>query len=195
MISKLARLLISTWLLGMGMAASANTIAINILTATGAPQSGGYTTFYGPCYCDEPAFFSPVLLLQPGTYDFGEIREYWVLSGPTPDAGPQQENDWLLFTPVETTGNYPTDFSTLPNFGTPISAICEQTDDACNAHYAGAWVDIPLLYDVPAGQNAIQIALIEPNDYTPPVPEPFMFEMSALALALFAALARRRAPH
>ena len=194
MTSRLARFLVSTLLLGLSTVASAGATPINILTATGAYATGGYTPYFGPCYCDQTAYLSPVLLLAPGSYDFGEIREYWVRSDDTPDAGPGQSNEWLLFKPVETTGNWPEDFSQLPNFNTPPYTFCDQDDDACNARYDGAWVDIPLLYSIPAGQNAIQVGLIGHYDYTPPVPEPFTLEVSGLALALLAGLARRRVP-
>jgi hypothetical protein len=133
------------------------------------------------------------MVLGPGTYDFGELRDYWVLSGATPDAGPNQPLLYLLFSPVELTGNYPENFPIPPGGGYPENyAQCAQTDAACNALYTGTYEDIPLVYTISPGQNAIQIGLIGHYDYTPPVPEPAMLLMLIPGLALIAGISWKR---
>lgn len=72
---KLAPFLAAALLLGGSGGADASVDKIDILTATGVPGTGGTLRIDGPCYCTTDGFFSPVMLLQPGTYDFGQVRE------------------------------------------------------------------------------------------------------------------------
>ena len=173
-----------------GLAAAAAT-PIDLLTVPGVPGTGGDATVYGPCYCDQASWFSPVMLLGPGTYDFGTVRQYWVLSGITPDGGPDQGNLWLLFSPVVTSGTWPQDFPPQTTSMIPDLARCQQDDAACYASYDGRFVDEHLVFTLPAGQNAVQVGLIGHYDYTPPVPEPATSAMLLAGLALAAGLARR----
>ena len=132
------------------------------------------------------------MLLQPGTYDFGEVRDYWVQSGSTPDGGPDQAALYLLFAPVIVSGTYPDDFPSLPPYPFPSTALCDQNDDACNATYGNASVNFDLTYTVPPGENAAQIELIGNYVYTPPVPEPWPSGLLIVGLALLAGIATRR---
>jgi hypothetical protein len=172
--------------------ASASIPAIDIFDTPGVPGTGGSTTVQAPCYCDQPARFSPVMLLQPGTYDFGDVRQYWVQSGATPDGGPDQANLYLLFDPVELAGSYPDDFPAEPTYVYPADALCAQDDAACNAAYVGAYKDFDLTFTVAPGQDAVQVGLVGHYLYTPPVPEPLTAAMSVLGLALVAGSASRR---
>ncbi|MFL6666284.1 MAG: PEP-CTERM sorting domain-containing protein [Burkholderia ambifaria] len=193
MISMLARSLVAAALLGLSQLASAATSAIDLFTVTGVPGTGGYVTVQGPCYCDQEAYFSPVMLLAPGTYDFGKVRDYWVLSGPTPDAGPDQLYLYVLFEPVEVSGTYPDAFPPPATAVFPAgSAFCGQDDAACNASFDGAYVDVHLLFTVPPGQNAAQIGLVGDYRYTAPLPEPATSALLLLGLTLSAGIARRR---
>ncbi len=191
MTPKLSKLLVAALLPCVAGLASANGTPIDLFTVAGVPGTGGDTTVIGPCYCDEPAWYSPVMLLQPGTYDFGELRDYWVQSGPTPDGGPDQGNLYLLYSPVETSGRYPDDFF-APPFLFPATALCDQNNAACNALYVGAFVDFDLTYTVQPGQNAAQIVLIGNYRYTAPVPEPLPAAMLLLGLGLITGIAPRR---
>ena len=189
---KLARHLIAALLLGLSDWAAAGIPAIDIFTVAGVPGTGGYLSVDGPCYCEQEAFFSPVMLLAPGTYDFGELRDYWVQSGATPDGGPDQPNLYLLFSPVETSGTYPDDFPPPANYAFPSLALCSQDDVACNASYDGAYVDLDLVFTVSPGQDAAQVGLIGKYQYTSPIPEPFTFAMLSLGWILVAGIARKR---
>lgn len=167
--------------------------AIDIFHApSSVPDSGGSFTVMGPCYCDQTMVWSPVIRLQPGTFDFGTVREYWVPSGYTPDGGPDQDNFWLLFAPVMATSDYPYTYTGLPDYVYPTSARCAQTDDACNAAYTGAYVDFHMIYTIPQGDDAIQIGLIAKWQYTAAVPEPAAPAMLLLGATLVAAVGRRR---
>jgi hypothetical protein len=191
--SRLAEFLTAALLFGLTGLASAQVHAIDIFDVAGVPGTGGYSTVIGPCYCDQPAFFSPVMLLEPGTYDFGEVRDHWVQSGYTPDGGPDQPNAYLLFSPVETSGIYPDDFPGPTSYAFPSLAFCDQTDDACNASYLGAYTDFDLTLTVLPGQDAVQIGLIGNYQYLSPVPEPFALAMLVLGAALLAGISKRRA--
>ena len=193
MTARIAKRLAATLLLGLSGWASANT-AIDLSTATGVPGTGGHFTLVGPCYCTEDAVFFPVLMLAPGTYDFGQVRDYWVQSGYTPDAGPDQANLYLLFSPVETAGTYPYDFPPPPTYNFPSLGRCAQEDHACNADFVGSYLDTKLIFTIGPGQDAIQIGFIGPYVYTPPLPEPAAVATFVLGLALIAALSRRRVP-
>ena len=166
--------------------------AIDLFGADGVPGSSGYSTIMGPCYCDQTMYSSPVMLLQPGTYDFGRLKAYWVPSGYTPDGGPDQPILWLLFAPVEVTADYPYTYTGLPTYAYPSYALCAQDDAACNASYDGAFVDFDLVYTVPSGDDAIQIGLIAKYLYTAPVPEPSTLVLAVLGAMLVAASARLR---
>ena len=192
MTPRIAKRLAATLLLALSGWASANT-AIDLSTATGVPGTGGDFTVVGPCYCKEDAVFFPVLLLAPGTYDFGQVRDYWVQSGYTPDGGPDQPNLYLLFSPVKTTGTYPYDFAPPPTFDFPSTGLCAQEDVACNAGFMGAYLDTKLIFTIGPGQDAIQIGFIGPYVYTSPLPEPAMAGTLVLGLAMIAAISRRRA--
>jgi hypothetical protein len=165
--------------------------AIDIFTTAGVPGTGGYSTVMGPCYCDQTAYFSPVMVLDPGTYDFGKVRQYWVAANFTPDGGMDQPNLYLLFSPVEVTGAWPYDFPVETSYVYPSSDQCAQDDDACNAHFLGAFQDFDLLITVAPGQNAVQVGLIGHYAYTSPVPELLPSSLLMLGLALLAAIAGR----
>jgi hypothetical protein len=188
---RLSKYFFAILLLSLSGLASAGVRAIDIFTVDGVPGTGGYTYITGPCYCTEKAFISPVMLLQPGIYDFGKLRDYWVPSGATPDAGPYQPDLYLLFSPIEITSIYPDDFpqdfSTVPAF-----ALCDQGDSACNASFQNASVDMDLGVTLPLGENAVQIVLIGNYQYTPPAPEPYTFCMFIFGLLLIAGIARKR---
>ena len=193
MTTRLARSLVAAALSTLtGLAAAAAT-PIDLLTVPGVPGTGGDATVYGPCYCDQASWFSPVMLLGPGTYDFGTVRQYWVLSGITPDGGPDQGNLWLLFSPVVTSGTWPQDFPPQTTSMIPDLVLCQNGDMACNDSFDGLFVDEHLVFTLPAGQNAVQVGLIGHYDYTPPlaVPEPVAPAMLLAGLAMMGALARR----
>jgi hypothetical protein len=192
MTSRTAKYLTATMFCGLTGLASAEIPAIDIFKATGVPGTGGYSTIMGPCYCDQQAFFSPIMLLQPGTYDFGEIRDYWVQSGSTPDGGADQPNLYLLFSPVNTSGSYPDDFPDQTSYAYPSYALCDQNDAACNASYRGSYADFDLIFTVSPGQNAVQVGLIGNYQYTSPLPEPFTFAMLVLGLTLIAGISKKR---
>lgn len=192
MARKIVELLLAALLLGLSNLASAAAVPIDIFDTAGVPGTGGSTSIFGPCYCEEPAYVSPVILLQPGTYDFGELRDYWVQSGYTPDGGPDQPNLYLLFDPIIASGTYPDNFPSPPPYTYPSTALCDQDDAACNATYGNASVNFDLTYTVPPGENAAQIELIGNYVYTPPVPEPWPSGMLIVGLALLAGIAARR---
>ncbi len=192
MTSRLAKCLTAALLFCLTQAASAGATPIDLFDTAGVAGTGGYSTVIGPCYCDQQALFSPILLLQPGTYDFGTVREYWVQSGFTPDGGIDQPNGYLLFSPVESSAWYPDDFPPPATSAFPAVDLCNQEDVACNAKYVGAFTDFDLIYTLPAGQNAVQIGLIGNFVYTPPVPEPLACATFALGLALVAGISRKR---
>ncbi len=193
MTSRLAKTLFAVLLLSLSSLASAGAQAIDIFTVDGVPGTGGYSTYLGPCYCTEKAFYSPVMLLQPGTYDFGEITDYWVKSGATPDGGPDQPNLYLLFSPIEMTGTYPDDYP-WAYFTFPATALCGQSDAACNAGFQGKSADMDLVVTLPPGENAVQIVLIGHYLYTSPLPEPFTSAMFVLGLGLVVGISRKRGP-
>jgi hypothetical protein len=194
MIPRLARSFAAAAVLGLSGLAAAAATPIDLLTVSGVPGTGGESTVYGPCYCDQASSFSPVMLLGPGTYDLGTVRQYWVLSGITPDGGPDQGSLWLLFAPVETSGTWPQDFPPQTTSVIPELAACQDGDAACNARFDGRFVDEHLVFTVPPGQNAVQIGLIGHYLYTPPsaVPEPVAPALLVAGLVLVAGLARRR---
>ena len=192
MMSKLARFPVAAFLIALSGLASAGTHAIDLFTVSGVPGTGGNARIDAPCYCQQQVYFSPVMLLDPGTYDFGRLRDYWVASGTTPDGGPDQGTLYLFFNPLEIVGFYPDDFQTLPDYVFPSYVQCHQDDVACNASVDGAFVDMDLIYTVLPGQNAIQIGLIGHYQYTAPVPEPRTFALLVLGLALMTGIARRR---
>jgi hypothetical protein len=193
--STFAKYVSAALLFGSSSLAFANNPAVDIFGGAGVAGTGGYSTILGPCYCNQQALFSPVILLQPDTYNFGEVREYWVQSGYTPDGGPDQPNLYLLFSPVETSGSYPDDFQPPPSFAYPSYALCDQSDAACNASYTGAYADFDLIYTVSPGQNAVQIGLIGNFRYTSPLPEPLALVMLVLGLTLIAGNMKRRGRH
>jgi hypothetical protein len=183
MSSAIARYLVAALLLCMTGLASAASTPIDLFGPNGVAGTGGFTTLQGPCYCDQPALFSPVFVLAPGTYDFGEVRVWWVRSGYTPDGGDNQPNYYLRFDPVEAVGSWPDAFAGLENYAYPSAdGFCDPNDATCNAAYAGAYVDVDLVYTVLPGQNAIQIGLIGNYRYTSPLPEPLAWAMSVLGL-------------
>ena len=191
MTPRFAKFLTAALLFGVTRWASAALPAVDIFTAPGVPGTGGYSTVMGPCYCDQTAWFSNILLLEPGTYDFGEVRDYWVQSGYTPDGGPDQANLYLLFSPVEVSGLFPYDFPPPATYAYPTGALCDQHDDACNASYQGAYEDFDLVYTVSPGQNALQIGLIGSYVYSSPVPEPLTLATLIVGLALLAGISKR----
>lgn len=191
MTTRLARFLAAALFCCVAGSTQAALPAIDIFHAVGVPESSGYSTIMGPCYCDQRMFSSTIMLLKPGTYDFGHLREYWVPSGSTPDGGDNQANLWLLFAPLEVSVDYPYTYSGLPSYANPSAVLCAQDDNACNARYAGAYVDFDLVYTVAPGDNAVQIGLIANYQYTSTVPEPFTLAMLVLGSTLMAAIARR----
>lgn len=182
---------IAALLLGVSSAAMA-TKAVDIFSAPGVPGTGGSGTVAGPCYCEVAALYSPVLLLGPGSYDLGEVRDWWVESGPTPDGGPDQPNLWILFSPISVAGTYPWDFTTPPSAFPSSFALCDQADSACNAMHDGAFVDTSVLLNVEPGQDAVQVSFFGPFAYAPPVPESPINILLALGLAWLATLNKRR---
>ena len=192
MARRIAKFLLAALLLGLSNLASAAAAPIDIFDIAGVPGTGGNTSIVGPCYCEEPAYISPVILLQPGAYNFGEVRDYWVQSGYTPDGGPDQPNLYLLFDPVVETGTYPDDFSPLPTSAFPSTALCDQNDAACNAAYSNAYMDFDLIYTVSPGANAAQVELIGNYLYTAPLPEPFPSGMLVFGLLLIAGISTKR---
>jgi len=192
MTSKLIRWLVGCAVLCMAHAASAGVTKIDLFTVHGVPGTGGATEVDGPCYCNQSAWLSPLMILAPGAYDFGSVREYWTVSGSTPDAGENQGYLWLNFAPQIYSGFYPDSFEGPPGYAYPSNDLCAQDDDACNASYAGAYVDFELLYTVTPDQNAVQIELIGPYRYTTPVPEPAPPLPLAMGLVVIAGLARWR---
>ena len=192
MTSKIAKQFIAILLFGLSNLATAALPAIDIFHAAGVPDTSGYSTIMGPCYCDETLYSSPIMLLAPGTYDFGEVREDWVPSGYTPDGGPYQSIVWLLFAPMETDGYFPYTLAPLPSYASPSIELCAWNDDACNNSHAQAYQDFDLIYTVQPGENAVQIGLIGTYQYTSALPEPLSLAMFALGLMLVAAMAKRR---
>jgi hypothetical protein len=192
MARRIAKFLLAALLLGLSNLASAAAAPIDIFDIAGVPGTGGNTSIVGPCYCEEPAYISPVILLQPGVYNFGEVKDYWVQSGYTPDGGPDQPNLYLLFDPVVETGTYPDDFSPLPTSAFPSTALCDQNDAACNAAYSNAYMDFDLIYTVSPGANAAQVELIGNYLYTAPLPEPFPSGMLVFGLLLIAGISTKR---
>ncbi|MCK9686033.1 PEP-CTERM sorting domain-containing protein [Scleromatobacter humisilvae] len=193
MTSRIAKTLAAALLLGLSGAAMATT-AVDIFGTPGIAGTGGSATVSGPCYCEVSALYSPVLLLGPGTYDLGQVRDWWVESGATPDAGPDQPNLWILFGPVSVAGTYPWDFTAPPLAFPTTTALCDQADTACNASHDGAFVDTTILLTVGPDQDAVQVSIFGPFVYTPPVPEPSVASLLALGLTWLAAMRRRRAP-
>ena len=195
MARRIAQFLLAALLAGLSGLATAAATPVDLFDTPGVPGTGGNTFLEGPCYCTLPAHVSPVMLLQPGTYDFGEVRDYWVESGATPDGGPDQPNLYVLFDPVYVSGTYPDDFFPTPPYVFPALASCDPSDAACNATYAGAYVDIPLIYTVSAGQDAAQLELIGNYQYTSPLPEPSPggLLLAGLVLAAGFSATRRRA--
>jgi hypothetical protein len=190
--TRFARTLAATLSLVLSAGASAYT-TVDLFNSPGIPGTGGHYTVVGPCYCEEVAVFSPVHPLDPGTYDFGQVRDYWVQSGITPDGGPDQDVLYLLFSPVEIVGTYPYDFPAPSRDVYPMStALCAQDDVACNASFEGAYLDSRLIITVPQGQYDVQVGFIGPYLYTPPVPEPAAAATLLLGLTLAAAASRRR---
>ncbi len=193
MTSTIARVLAAALcLFGLLGPASAQVSAIDIFETAGVPGTGGYSSIVGPCYCTEPAFYSPVMLLAPGTYDFGSLRDYWVQSGSTPDGGDDQPDVYLLFAPVETSGLYPDDFVAETPFTFPTIAVCDQDDAACNATYQGASEVFDLIYTVLPGQDAAQLGFFGNYQYISPVPEPLPLAMFVLGLTLMAGISKTR---
>lgn len=184
MTSRIATPLVAALLLGLAGGASGSTTAIDLFSTPGVPGTGGHATVVGPCYCDQGADFSPVLLLAPGTYDFGLVRDYWIRYGAPPEGGPNQPNLYLLFSPWEAAGTYPGDLSPPPSNAYPSAVQCAQDDAACNASYEGAYLDTRLIFTVAPGQDAIQIGFIGPYAYTSPLPEPFAYAMLLAGLIL-----------
>lgn len=194
MMSRLARFLIATLLASLSGLACADSHHIDIFTVAGVPGTGGSAILQGPCYCQQTAYFSPVMLLAPGTYDFGTVRDYWDQSPGTPDAGPTQPNGYLVFGPLENAGTYPESFPAQPTYALPLStALCDQDNIACNARFSDRSVDTDLVYTVLPGQNAVQIGLVGHYQYTAPLPEPVPFATFLLGMALMAGIATRRA--
>ena len=191
MARRIAKFLLAALLLVLSNLVAASAAPIDIFDIAGVPGTGGNTTVVGPCYCEEPAYISPVILLQPGAYNFGEVKDYWVQSGSTPDGGPDQPNLYLLFAPVIASGSYPDDFAPPP-YTFPSTALCDQTDAACNAAYGNAYQDFDLIYTVSSGENAAQVELIGNYQYISPVPEPLLSGMLVLGLALMIGISTKR---
>lgn len=187
----IAKTLTAVLLLALSGAAMA-TRTVDIFSAPGVPGTGGSGTVSGPCYCEVAALYSPVVLLGPGTYDLGEVRDWWVESGPTPDGGPDQPNLWILFSPISVAGTFPWDFMTPPLAFPSTFALCDQADTTCNASHDGAFVDTKVFLTVEPGQDAVQVSFFGPFAYTPPVSESPINILLVLGLATLAALHKRR---
>ena len=146
----------------------------------------------GLCDCTQSAFVSPVLQLQPGTYDLGHVRDYWVQPGGTPDAGEGQDNLYVLFGTQVRFGNAanPPDpvYYVYPDY-----ALCGQNDATCNASYANSYQESDLIFQVTADTDELQVTLIGSYVYTPPaVPEPATSLTIALGLLILTGVAKRR---
>lgn len=174
--------------------ASAAATPVDIFHTAGVPGTGGTVTLMGPCYCDQLVDFSQILVLSPGTYDLGTVREYWTAADYTPDGGPDQDILFLMFQPIALTGSMVYGFPDQPGYLYPTYESCAQTDAACIATYAGAWQDFSLNFTLTPDDNAVQIGMIGNYAYTPPVPEAPASAMllAGLALLLPAAKAVRR---
>ena len=61
---------------------------VDIFTVAGVPGTGGYSTIVGPVLLRRDRRLRPVMPLDPGTDDFGAVRESGAVSDGTPDAGP-----------------------------------------------------------------------------------------------------------
>lgn len=167
---------------------------VNPFTTPGVPGTGYSATIMGPCYCDQTAVFSPVVLLAPGTYDLGTVRNFWVPANFTPDGGPDQPVLWLLFMPWEAVGTWEYLFPQPPTYSDPITEVCALNDAACNARYDGTFVETRLITTVGPGQDAVELGLIGPFTYAPPspLPEPLPCALFIIGLALTAGASRRR---
>jgi len=196
MTSKITRAFLAASLLAFSGWAAAYK-PVNVFTATSVPGTGYSATVMGPCYCDQVAVFSPVVLLAPGTYDLGTVRDFWVPSGFTPDGGPDQPVLWLLFAPWATEGTWPDDLEAPPTYAYPTYESCALDDAACNARHDGAYVDTRLITTVGPDQDAVQLGFIGPFSYIPPspLPEPGPCALFAVGLALLAGTAKRRGVH
>lgn len=193
MARKFTKFMLGPLLLGLSTLGSAAVIPIDIFNVSGVGFSG-YTTTSGPCYCEESAYLSPIMVLQPGTYDFGKVREYWDLSDDTPDGGPNQPNFYLLFAPLITYAPSVSDFPqrSYSYPGYPSTWQCELDDAACNAMYSRAYVDFDLLYTVAPGETAVQVELVSNYEYTSPISEPFPSSMFVFGLAVVAGVSAKR---
>ena len=189
--SRIAKTLAASLLPCLSAGAMATT-SVNIFSAPSVPGTGGSATVSGPCYCEVAALYSPVLSLGPGSYDLGQVRNWWVESDPTPDAGPDQPNLWILFGPVAVAGTYPWDFTVPPLAFPTAGALCDQTDAACNSSHDGAFVDTAIFLTVGPDQDAVQVSFFGPFAYTPPVPEPAADALFVLGLASLAGIRRSR---
>ncbi len=186
--SAIANLIGMVVLASFASAASASVHNIDLSTLGGTA-----TSVSGPCYCTQSAFVSPVLQLQPGTYDLGHVRDYWVQSGGTPDAGEGQDNLYVLFGTQVRFGD-----SNNPPGGVyyvyPDYALCGQNDAGCNASFVGAYQDTNLTFQVTADADELQVTFIGNYVYTPPaVPEPAAPLMISLGLLFMAGTSKRRA--
>ena len=195
-ISRIGKLLAALLVSCVAGFASATPTAIDIFQAPAVPGTSGTAVVQGPCYCQQQVDFSSVLLLQPGTYDLGTVREYWTVANYTPDGGPDQPYLYLMFQPVTISGSWPYGFPPEPDYLYPDFTLCDQTDTACNARYAGAYEDFTLNVTVQPGENAVQVGLVGHYAYASPVPEPATTALLLAALALIVpvtGVARRHA--
>ncbi len=170
---------------------------VDVFNTPGIPGTGSTFTLAGPCYCDQQVVFSEILVLPPGTYDLGTVREYWTPADPTPDGGPDQGTLFLMFQPFEFTGSLTYGFPGQPSYLWPDFQLCDQSDTACNARYTGAYEDFRLVFTLTAESDAVQIGMVGNSLYTAPVPVPeapaSAMLLAGLALLLpAAAVARRR---
>lgn len=176
--------------------ASAAATPVDVFDTPGVPDTGGSITLMGPCYCNQLVVFSPILVLSPGTYDLGTVREYWTPANDTPDEGPDQPTLFLMFQPIVLTGSLSYGFPAQPDYLYPDIEVCAQADAACNTTYTGTYQDFPLVVTLTADDDAVQVGMVGHFLYMPPVPEAPTSAMLLAGLALVlpaAAIARRRA--
>ncbi len=200
MISRLCKFLAALLLSCASGLALATPTGIDIFNTPGLPGTGGTVTLMGPCYCNQQVVFSPLMVLPPGTYDLGTVREYWKPANYTPDGGPDQAILFLMFQPIELTGSLIYGFPAEPDYLYPTLQSCQPTDAACIAQFAGAWEDFSLKFTLTPDNDAVQIGLVVDFAYTPPALVPVLEPATAalllagLALLLPAAgIARPRA--
>lgn len=185
----------------VGGAGAATYETINLFSG-GVPGTGGKGIYYGPCYCETTVYYSPVYLIPAGTtVYFGTLDLYWVESGPTPDAGPDQPYFFIL-SPVAVSYDPPLTPLMPFQYQTEFPSLFPTQFGSCGTYgvsgggcglYSGYSVN-PLLFTIPTGSNAVQLAwFADYYRYDPgPVPIGPTLPLFLSGLALFALFGWRR---